>query len=194
VTGVAAAAGIRRVLVPRLSSVFSAFGIGFSHLAHEYQAAFDGESKLLTADLMRRARRDMYGEGVEPDACRYDVSLWSVRGADAVERPVNGALPQLPANESDPRLTVRAVYELPAIALLADATKAWQPVAAVGELDLDLDGHGATTVALIDDTALQPGVEVEGPALIRGNYLTCVVERGWRVRVSTNGDLFIEVK
>ena len=194
VTGVAAAAGIRRVLVPRLSSVFSAFGIGFSHLAHEYQAAFDGESKLLTADLMRRARRDMYGEGVEPDACRYDVSLWSVRGADAVERPVNGALPQLPANESDPRLTVRAVYELPAIALLADATQAWQPVAAVGELDLDLDGHGATTVALIDDTALQPGVEVEGPALIRGNYLTCVVERGWRVRVSTNGDLFIEVK
>ncbi|MEX2479945.1 MAG: hydantoinase/oxoprolinase family protein [Gammaproteobacteria bacterium] len=193
-TGIAAAAGIRRVVVPRLAAVFSAFGIGFSHLAHEYQAPLDGDADALGAELMARARRDMYGEGVDPDTCRYDVSLWSVNGEDVVERPVNGQLPALPEGESEPRLTVRAVHELPALNLLADAARDWQPAATAGELSLDIDGAGRHAVALIEDTALVPGVEVAGPALVRGSYLTCIVDTGWRLRVPSNGDLLLEVQ
>ncbi|MCA8966409.1 MAG: hydantoinase/oxoprolinase family protein [Planctomycetes bacterium] len=193
-TGIAAAAGIPRVLVPRLSSVFSAFGIGFSHLAHEYQATLDGDVDALREELKTRAARDMYGEGVDPTACRYDVSLWSVKGSDVVERPLNGAVPGLPADESDPRVTVRAVYELPALGLLADDTGSYTAATAVGQVEVDLDGQGTASVALVDDTALTPGTEVQGAALVRGSYLTCVVGAGWRLRVSSNGDLFLEGK
>ena len=85
------------------------------------------------AELEARAARDMYGEGVDPAQCRYDVSLWSVRGSDVVERAVNGSVPELPAGESDPRLTVRAVYELPALRLLADDTASYTAASAIGQ-------------------------------------------------------------
>ncbi|CAN0345570.1 unnamed protein product, partial [Phaeothamnion confervicola] len=38
------------------------------------------------------------------------------------------------------------------------------------------------------------GDEVNGPALVRGSYLTCVVAADWRLRVSSNGDLLVESK
>ncbi len=194
-SGIAAAAGIGRVVVPRLSSVFSAFGIGFSHLAHEYQAPLDGgAADALCAELEARARRDMYGEGVEPEACRYDRSLWTVKDEDAVERPLNGGKPKVPNGETDARVTVRAVYELPALNLAADEVGSYQPVKSAASIDIDFDGSGSEQMAVVDDTALTPGSEVSGPALIRGSYLTCMVAAGWRLRVTSNGDLFMEGK
>lgn len=195
--GIAAAAGIRRVLVPRLSSVFSAFGIGFSHLAHEYQVPLhDGGGELagLSGELRRRAERDMYGEGVEPAACRYDLSLWAAAGAVAVERPVNGVLPKLGPGETDPRLTLRAVFELPALVLKPDTVAQYRAARAAGEVAINLDGSGARQMALFDDAMLTPGDELSGPALVRGSYLTCLLAPDWRLRVVSNGDLFIEGK
>ena len=193
-SGIATAAGIKRVLVPRLSSVFSAFGIGFSHLAHEYQAPLAGDGLAVRADLRRRAERDMYGEGVDPATCRYDVSLWSVAGAYAIERQLTGDQIVANASERDPRLTVRAVYELPALALTPNTVTSYTPVQSTATVDINLDGRGASRLALIDDATLKPGDEVTGPALVRGSYLTCVVAAGWCLRVSSNGDLFVESK
>ena len=40
---------------------------------------------------------------------------------------------------------------------------------------------------------LTPGTAANGPALIRGDYLTCLIRAGWGLRVSPNNDLIIEV-
>ncbi len=58
--------------------------------------------------------------------------------------------------------------------------------------DVNLDGRGAAALALVDDASLAPGDEVVGPALVRGSYLTSVIAAGWRLRVSSNGDLLVE--
>ncbi|MEU5095026.1 hydantoinase/oxoprolinase family protein [Streptomyces sp. NPDC020996] len=70
--GIARAAGIGRVIVPDLSAVFSAFGIGFSGLAHEYSVplpADAAEAERLREELLARARRDMFGEGLVAEDC-----------------------------------------------------------------------------------------------------------------------------
>ena len=194
--GVAAAAGVKRVLIPRLSSVFSAFGIGFSHLAHEYQVPVTANSDIsaLRSDLRRRVERDMYGEGVDPAKCRYDVSLWTAAGDYAVERPQSGDQASLGAGETDPRLTVRGIFELPTTHLLTNTVTSYNAVKGGATIEINLDGRGAIKLALLDDAALKAGDEVPGPALVRGSYLTCVVASNWCLRVSSNGDLFVESK
>ena len=194
--GIAAAAGMKRVLIPRLSSVFSAFGIGFSHLAHQYQVpvAANAEISALGRDLRRSGERDMYGEGVDPAKCRYDVSLWAAAGDYAVERPQSGDKAILGAGETDPRLTVRGIFELPTTRLLANTVTTYNAIKGGASVEINLDGRGASKLALLDDAALKPGDEVPGPALVRGSYLTCVVASDWRLRVSSNGDLFVESK
>ena len=187
---------MRRVLIPRLSSVFSAFGIGFSHLAHVYQAPVVANSDVaaLRGDLRRRVERDMFGEGVDPAKCRYDVTLWAASGEFASERPLRGDKATVNAGEVDPRLTMRGIFELPTTRLLPNTVTSYTAVNSGAKVEVNLDGRGATRLALIDDAALKPGDEVSGPALVRGSYLTCVVAADWRLRVSSNGDLFVESK
>jgi N-methylhydantoinase A len=185
------------VIVPRLASVFSAFGIGFSHLAHVHQVALDGASQdipALGAELESRARRDMYGEGVDPATCSYTKSLWGAVGEIAVERPLAGKKLKRTDNLSDPRLTVRAVFELPSFTLLVDKQKKYSAVKARGKTAINLGGDKALDVPVVDDSELRPGKEMVGPGLIQGDYLTSIVDAGWRLRVSTNGDLVYEAE
>src|SRR3546814_3579049 len=49
---VAEAAGISRVLIPGLAAVFSAFGLGFSDIAHQYDARSEEHTSELQS-LMR---------------------------------------------------------------------------------------------------------------------------------------------
>ena len=196
-SGVASSAGMAQVIVPRLASVFSAFGIGFSHLAHEYQIPLDGSGadlSALGAELESRARRDMYGEGVDPSACSYTKSLWGAVGDIAVDRPVAGKKLKPDNKLSDPRLMVRAVFELPTLTLRADKEKKYSKVKARGKTTINLGGESALEIPVVDDGQLKPGKEMVGPGLIQGDYLTSIVEAGWRLRVSTNGDLIFEAQ
>ena len=195
--GIASSIGIKRIIVPRLASVFSAFGIGFSHLAHEYQQGLDSSSLdvgRLTTDLESRARRDMYGEGVDPDACQYVTSLWGSKGDVAVDRPLVGRSVELDEDLEDPRLTLRAVFELPTFTLQAQKANKHSPMKAEGTETVNLGGDRPLALSIVDDKELKPGKEIKGPALIRGNYLTNIVDVGWELHVSSNGDLILEAK
>src|SRR3546814_8750985 len=76
---VAEAAGISRVLIPGLAAVFSAFGLGFSDIAHQYDASLASNDaaglKKAHDDLLQRARRGMYGEGIDLDDCELTTTL-----------------------------------------------------------------------------------------------------------------------
>ncbi len=192
VTGIAEAAGIKRIIIPRLASVFSAFGIGFSHLAHVYQMALDGtDPKTVAAELRDRAERDMYGEGVTPDECRYESGLWGAKDGRVVEAPLADAA-SFGADVDDPRVTLKAIFELPASELVADDGKRGSKAGASGTAAVTLSGETASELPTYDDAALQAGETIEGPALIRGAYLTCLIRGGWSLRVTRNLDLVIE--
>jgi N-methylhydantoinase A/oxoprolinase/acetone carboxylase beta subunit len=194
VCGIAEAAGIRQVIVPRLASVFSAFGIGFSNLAHEYQVPLNGTATLsqLKPDLLSRAQRDMYGEGVEPKECEFEFGLWQVRDGHAVEKAIRGnALPKIP-EEVDARLSLRAVYALPSFSLVKDKKGPGTAAARSGSATIRINGK-AEEVAAYLDSDLKPGKRLNGPALIRGDYMTCLVKKGWSVRITPNDDFLLEV-
>lgn len=193
VSGIAGAIGIKRVIIPRLASVFSAFGIGFSHLAHEYQIPLvNGAAAVdqIKAELSARARRDMAGEGVEPGDCTYEYSVWSA-GVDAViEEPLGAS--SVIDKRLDPRLTLKAVYQLPVSHLVTDTAKAAAAPAARGTMDILLEGQARKSIAVYDDHDLTPGHTLTGPCLVKGDYLTCLVDPAWRLTVTSNQDLILE--
>lgn len=192
ITAIAAAAGVKRVIVPRLASVFSAFGIGFSHLAHEYQVPLDAANvDKSQAELRARAERDMYGEGVAPEACRYDASLWGSKDGIVTAAPTGDAQ-GFAESVDEARLSLKAIYELPTSALVADDGKSAAAAPSSGDTDVMLDGGNAQTLPTYDDAALESGQTFAGPGLIRGAYLTCLIRTGWSVRVTKNLDLVIE--
>jgi len=138
------------------------------------------------AELMARARRDMAGEGVDPEACRYQYTLWRAAQDSVSETPLDADAPAEGA-----RLTLKAVYELPTAALVADSGSAGTPAPAQGAIKLNLgDGESDVTVHL--DTDLKPGHTAPGPCLLKGDYLTCLIGKGWHLRVSSNHDLVLE--
>ncbi len=194
VSGIAEAIGIGRVIVPRLAAVFSAFGIGFSHLAHEYLVPLPEVDKAglgaVRDELMARARRDMSGEGVDPDVCRYDYSVWSVQGDHVEDAPLHGeTVPVTP----DGKLALKAVFQLPTAQLVADVAGGNAEALARGTQAVQLRGETAT-VPVYADRELAAGHTAAGPCLVKGDYLTCLIGPGWTLRVSSNRDLILERK
>ncbi|SBW21636.1 hydantoinase/oxoprolinase [Candidatus Protofrankia californiensis] len=115
-SGIARAAGIMRVIVPHISAVFSAFGIGFSGLAHEYSVpmpASDSEVSDAGEDLLARAQRDMFGEGVSLNECTFETyNRFISDGVPRDEKWTNGSLPDTAGGNGD-QLVVRAWHRLP---------------------------------------------------------------------------------
>jgi N-methylhydantoinase A/oxoprolinase/acetone carboxylase beta subunit len=189
--GIAAAAGIHNVIVPKLSSVFSAFGIGFSHLAHELQAPLELNTvKETLAELSLNAHRDMDGEGVDPEACRYDSYVWSVKDGDAQESPLDESLIKEAVLGDDPKLMVRAIHELPAFNLVPNSVDDYRSIESGNTVTVSV-GEEDSAMTLLNDESLTPGAQAKGPLLIRGDYLTCIVKDGWDLKVSGNHDLFM---
>ena len=188
--GIARNAGVARVIVPHLSAVFSAFGIGFSGLGHEYSVPLVGGSPEAARDaLLERARRDMFGEGVSPEECAFSTRIRStVDGAIADVVWNNGSRP---AGE---HLVVRATHSLPTFDLVPDDAQAPQPAAPSGKRLINLGGDSEQEVPVYDGDTLTPGQVAQGPALVAGDYITALIEPGWQFRVSSNHDLILEAQ
>jgi len=192
-SGIAHAAGVPRVIVPHLSAVFSAFGIGFSGLAHEYSVPLNGDVGAARETLLVRARRDMFGEGVDTEECTFETRIRTV--ADGVLRDTVWDTGQQPDGD---HLVVRASHPLPVFELVADEAATAQSAAPSGHRTLNFGGKNSTgsdgEVPLYDADKLSAAEAADGPALIAGDYLTCLIEPGWRFRVSSNYDLILEAQ
>lgn len=189
--GVAEKTGVKRLIIPRLSAVFSAYGIGFSDLGQEYflEAEDVAEIGLETAKsrLLSSARRDMFGEGIDPDLANYEFSVWSEQKGYARTVPLNGAAP-----EPGQRLRLSAIHELPKFSFNQPNDGYERDAVPVGNVTLNLGGE--VEAKLFAAQALEPGEGAHGPALIRGGYLTCMVNKGWQFYVSSNRDLILETE
>ncbi len=189
-TGIAEAAGMRSVIVPDLAAVFSAFGIGFSGLAHHYLQPLEhaaGDLDAAKAVMTTRAKRDMLGEGVSSDDCRYEFAVWEERSGEVIEHPLtNGKLPA-----SSGKLSLRASFDLPTFALTPDKPIGASPLSGGATTRIGRNGS-SVDAAVHAASAIVPGNTGAGPALIRSEYLTCFVKPGWKLRMSANRDLILE--
>src|SRR5579862_729720 len=121
--------GITEIIVPRMAAVFSAFGIGFSDIAHNYDAALTdmGECAVggLVEQLLRKARRDMFAEGFDMAECVVETSIGSTRNGENATYKFEGGL-KLPAAlraAEDLRIQLTATKTIPHFTLGAVSTK-----------------------------------------------------------------------
>ncbi len=89
---------------------------------------------------------------------------------------------------------VRASHPLPTFDLVADEAQATQPAASSGTRRIDPGGQRNGEVPVYDGDKLAAADMADRPGLVAGDYMTCLIEPGWRLRVSSNYDLILEAQ
>ncbi|RLA39628.1 MAG: hydantoinase/oxoprolinase family protein [Gammaproteobacteria bacterium] len=194
--GIAEAGGFKRLIIPAYSSVFSAYGIGFSDLSHHYRVPVAevearGEEVAL-AEMRQRAQRDMYGEGIEQDSWTENLTvLGANEGRLSSQVYQSGAVASMAKDVDDAALQLTATHTLQHLNLAPGAEAASKAATATGEAKINLGGK-AMSLPVYSLKAAQAGDSGTGPALFRDDYLTCLIRPDWSFKVSTNGDLIVE--
>ncbi|MCX7170906.1 MAG: hydantoinase/oxoprolinase family protein [Proteobacteria bacterium] len=187
--GVAEQLGISEIIVPRLAAVFSAFGIGFSDIAHIYDGALsDVSSKGLentVAGLLTRVRRDMFAEGFEMSECSIERSInFTRKDVEATHRLNDETV--LPAGikaGDHPRVEVRATKRIPHFSM-KPLDKGTQSAAATSRK------RGALQLYRLED--MKAGEHGVGPAIIEEEYFTCQVPKNWQFAINNNHDIVLQ--
>lgn len=195
--GAARIAGVRRVLVPKMAAVFSAFGIGFSDIAQTYEANVAGmeaqEFAATRAALLARATRDMFQEGHEIDECRleWNVVLEDAEGQLVSELPYLASDPQPGTSEHNTMLTLTARYELPHASIRRAESVATTPAVAASTRKVRSAVDKVDEVQVFDLASQRAGAAASGPAIVEGPYFTARVPHGWVFDVTVSGDLML---
>jgi N-methylhydantoinase A/oxoprolinase/acetone carboxylase beta subunit len=187
--------GVAEIIVPRMAAVFSAFGIGFSDIAHTYDAALtpanQGAVGELLEQLTRRARRDMFAEGFELSDCTVESSIGFTRGGESGSHSLDGErnVPDHLLMAQDVRVQLRATKAIPHFTLgAADTQPATQ---ARTSRSRTLNRPTPQAVPLFRHEELRSGQWAVGPAIVEEDYFTCVVSEGWRFLVNDSHDLVL---
>jgi N-methylhydantoinase A len=194
--GAARLAGVKRVLIPRLAAVFSAFGISFSDIGKSYEVGVANPSAESAAatydDMIVRAERDMFQEGYQLGDCDIEwVIAEETADSDTVAtRPYRRGDP-VDAGAARVSLRLEVVAALPHPTLIGDS--AVTPVQAVpaGVRAVRSDPHHIDEVDVYRLDDQRPGARANGPAIVEGPFFTARVPAGWRLDVTSNGDLIL---
>jgi len=195
--GAARIAGVRRVLVPQMAAVFSAFGIGFSDIAQTYEANVagmdPGEFGVAKAALLARATRDMFQEGHDVGECRleWNVVLEDADGQLVSERPYLESDPQPGSGEHNTMLTLTARFELPHASIRRAESLAKRPAVATSTRTVRSAVDNVNKVPVFELERQTAGASAAGPAIVEGPYFTARVPHGWTFDVTVSGDLML---
>jgi N-methylhydantoinase A/oxoprolinase/acetone carboxylase beta subunit len=190
---VAEAIGVTEVIIPALAAVFSAFGIGFSDIGHEFSTHLtDGDPASLAtgrAALRDRAQRGMRAEGANLDDCRIEETLDAEIDGEDRAIPMDGGRP---------------MTEIPPGARLSLGLKAIKPLQHAS-LTGAFDGktHSAKSFTKrslryagkdlhaplykVEDQS--PGAAANGPAVLEEAFFTCRIDAGWSFEINDAGDI-----
>ena len=191
---IADAAGIRQVLIPGLAAVFSAFGVGFSDIAHEYEvpleslepAAF-GRARMLATERVRRA---LFGEGFALEQCELEERLrvgdeWLPLKGGRVPAGATGKAKGAPL-----ALALKATKRLPRASLKGRFGSQRPKAKAHGTRKTLTDGTWqALPLYRVED--MTGGARGEGPAVLEEAFYTCRLAPGWRFECDASGDILL---
>ena len=197
-TRVADTLGAKRVIIPGLGAVFSAFGIGFSPLSQEYHLTLAEHDIGALNDLIDttrlRASRDVFAEGINIEECTIEAYLLRLRG------------------NTEERFTITQSQSLPCELCEGDvATLLYKTTKSIQHFQLSDVGNESVHPAIVseqrsllvaeDDYRTVPvyrldeqsaGASAEGPAIIEEAFFTGFIDESWRVTVTGNNDLLLE--
>lgn len=188
---VAEAAGISQVVIPGLAAVFSAFGIGFSDIAHEYEAQLESVDaaglKAALALLTERARRGMFAEGFELADCR--IETWLQVGETL--QPLEGdALPAKLPKGAKPTLVLKATRVIARASLDGSFGGSRQAATAAGKRSV-LSGGKPAELPLYRVEQQSGGVQASGPCVLEEAFFTSRIDAGWKFEINESGDILL---
>jgi N-methylhydantoinase A len=188
---VAEAAGVKRVLIPGLAAVFSAFGLGFSDIAHEYEAPVETADELAACleQLTNRARRGLHAEGFKLEDCHIRKRL-RITGPKRDELvPLPDTLPAKRAWEhfAVSLQVVKAILQ-PSLAGQFGA-KAAPAVTKSKRRVIQNDKSSELPLYRAEDQA--PGSSAAGPCVLEEAFFTCRIDAGWRFEFNDGGDILL---
>ena len=188
---VAEAAGISRVLIPGLAAVFSAFGLGFSDIGHQYEAPLrkrDAEGlKVCVDELLDQAKRGMYAEGFDLSDCEIEKTLLiTAKNVDERRALANGSLPAgLPA-EALLSVSLSSTKRLPHPTLKGSFGKKKLEATSSGKRRV-----GGQDVPLYRVEEQKAGASAVGPSVLEEAYFTGRIDKGWSFEVNDSGDILL---
>ncbi|MFS8037929.1 hydantoinase/oxoprolinase family protein [Xanthobacter sp. AM11] len=194
--GVADKAGIRRVAIPQMAAVFSAYGIGACDISQRYAVALSDPAVLADtiAALKVKAARDMFAEGCAAGSYTVEARLVADFGEGRTEVQALGDQPQVP----DAFAGARALeVELKAVKSLregAERSASFAPgsaAAAHGKRNVLIRERGRIDVPVYRLADLAAGDFACGPAILEEDYFTCRVPENWQFVISDAGDILL---
>ena len=188
---VAEAAGMSQAVIPGLAAVFSAFGIGFSDIAHEYEARLASpDNAALQAALKRlteQAKRGMFAEGFELSECRLETHL----EVNDSRLPLTGdALPGRLPEGADLTLVLKVIKPI-ARAQLAGTFGGQRKSAHAQGKRRTLSGGEWGELPLYRVEEQREAVQAQGPCVLEESFFTSRIEPGWRFEINESGDILL---
>ncbi|BCZ18953.1 N-methylhydantoinase A [Helicobacter sp. NHP19-012] len=188
-------AGIKRVIVPKLAAVFSAYGISFSDVAQTFEHDITGlnkhEIEKIKTQIQERAKRHMFQEGYNFEDCK---GAWRVivENTDGSESHSTTLEDTAQINKDQKRILAYHIrYELSHPNLRASLPKRKIGAKVSGTRNVvGLDGMHQEVVLVLEKQEM--GAYMEGPAIVEGPFFTARVPEGWSLAVTDNGDLILE--
>lgn len=192
---IARSAGIHTVIIPGLAAVFSAYGIGFSDIGHEFSATLVSNDAAglsqCRGTLMERAKRGMFAEGALLNECRVEQLLNIADGDGERSMPISGNY--LPAGIADGArlsLTVTAIKPVTHASMggrFGGATHA----AVRHATRATLVGEAMQTLPLYRVEDQKSGAKATGPAVLEEAFFTCRIDAGWSFQINDAGDILL---
>ncbi len=188
---VAEAAGISRVLIPGLAAVFSAYGLGFSDIGHQYEAPLRQRDKAglkaCLSELSDQAARGMYAEGF--GAGDYDTAqtlLVTTKKGDERRPLTNGSLPSGLPTDALLSVSLATTKRLPQPQLKGSFGKKKAEAKASGKRKVS-----GKDLPLYKVEEQKPGASAAGPAVLEEAYFTGRIDAGWSFEVNDSGDILL---
>lgn len=201
---VAQALGVSRVHVPALSPVFSAFGSAISDVLHVYERGLGvatGSAQPLLRETMDRMRtqacRDLQGEGFDPAHAGFEFEC-EATAADG--RIVTATTAAAATHEIAVQTIIEQLAQTRRIDLVRlaarHAVSSYKPErlpetvraapAPQGTRAIMLGGSERSAKLYAWD-GLAPGQQLQGPAVVAGGSMTCLVPPGMRFTLDGYG-------
>lgn len=190
-------AGVRKVLVPKLAAVFSAFGISFSDIAQTYESEItEASAEQVTgarADMESRAARDMFQEGHDIVDCILDwkVIVENADGTSGGETPFAAGLLPVAGPGQKILLALTCTFGLPHPDIMGIAPEKKNPAIPSGTRAVRSTAKDVEDVPFYRLENQLPGATAPGPAIVEGPFFTARVPAGWTLDVSAAGDLLL---
>jgi len=189
---VAEAIGVSQAVIPGLAAVFSAFGVGFSDIAHHHEArlakAENDALKAAREKLIEQARRGMFAEGFDFTDCRLE---WELQVDEKVLPLTGDALPENLPHGARVTLVLKITKPIARAQLAGTFGKQRAAAQARGVRRIrSADGQTAELpLYRVEDQ--REAVQAQGPCVLEEAFFTCRVDEGWRFEINETGDILL---